>query len=530
MLFRSGFKNYDYENIHLDAEYGKRGISGKLVINDQNGSLFIDGTINLEDKIPSFNFTAGMQNIYPNRLNLTKQYEDADFSVKMKANFQGSSIDNLTGTINIDSLYFNASHKSYFMEHLSIKASNKNSLNTLTVNSEFIKAKIEGSYKYKTLPHSLTNIVHHYLPSVFPEKIRIKEVNNNFDFDINVFDTKILETMLNIPLHLYTPATIKGYVSDQTQRVRLEGYFPRLRYKNNYIESGMFMCTNSSDQIESKVRFTNRKSNDAFNVSLFATAATDGIQTTIDWGNNANMTYSGKLATMTQFVRTKEQPTILKTTVDIEPTHVILNDTTWNIHSSTVVVDSGKVDIDNFCFSSQERFIRIDGKMSNNPIDAINVELKDINIGYVFDIIQVTDDVVFEGDATGKVYASNVFADPKLNAHLNFSDFALNDGSLGSLDVKANWDNQVKGIYLDAHIAEGEIAESTVRGYIYPLQPNAGLDLRIDAKELNIKFIERYMESIVEDLQGRVSGNVHFYGKFKELTLDGTVKIGRAHV
>ncbi len=302
-----GFKNYDYENIHLDAEYGKRGISGKLVINDQNGSLFIDGTINLEDKIPSFNFTAGMQNIYPNRLNLTKQYEDADFSVKMKANFQGSSIDNLTGTINIDSLYFNASHKSYFMEHLSIKASNKNSLNTLTVNSEFIKAKIEGSYKYKTLPHSLTNIVHHYLPSVFPEKIRIKEVNNNFDFDINVFDTKILETMLNIPLHLYTPATIKGYVSDQTQRVRLEGYFPRLRYKNNYIESGVFMCTNSNDQIESKVRFTNRKSNDAFNVSLFATAANDGIQTTIDWGNNANMTYSGKLATMTQFVRTKEQ-------------------------------------------------------------------------------------------------------------------------------------------------------------------------------------------------------------------------------
>ena len=166
--------------------------------------------------------------------------------------------------------------------------------------------------------------------------------------------------------------------------------------------------------------------------------------------------------------------------------------------------------------------------MSNNPIDAINVELKDINIGYVFDIIQVTDDVVFEGDATGKVYASNVFADPKLNAHLNFSDFALNDGSLGSLDVKANWDNQVKGIYLDAHIAEGEIAESTVRGYIYPLQPNAGLDLRIDAKELNIKFIERYMESIVEDLQGRVSGKVHFYGKFKELTLDGTVMTNAA--
>ena len=102
-------------------------------------------------------------------------------------------------------------------------------------------------------------------------------------------------------------------------------------------------------------------------------------------------------------------------------------------------------------------------------------------------------------------------------------NFTLNGGLLGDLDIYGAWDNEKKGIYLDAHIQEKDISKTHVNGFIYPIKPTSGLDLNIDANNLNIKFLEHYMRSIAQDVRGRASGKVHFYGKFKGLTLDGAV-------
>ena len=209
--------------------------------------------------------------------------------------------------------------------------------------------------------------------------------------------------------------------------------------------------------------------------------------------------------------------------VDIKPTDVILNDTIWQVHPSQVVVDSGKIDINDFYFSHADRYIRVDGHISDNPEDTVKVNLKDINIGYVFDIARISDDVNFEGDATGMAYASGVLKKPVLDTRLSIMNFTLNGGLLGDLDIYGAWDNEKKGIYLDAHIQEKDISKTHVNGFIYPIKPTSGLDLNIDANNLNIKFLEHYMRSIAQDVRGRASGKVHFYGKFKGLTLDGAV-------
>ena len=80
-----------------------------------------------------------------------------------------------------------------------------------------------------------------------------------------------------------------------------------------------------------------------------------------------------------------------------------------------------------------------------------------------------------------------------------------------------------EGIYLDARIREKEIARSHVYGYIYPIKPKSALDLQIEADNTNLKFIEYFMSNITPEFNGRASGNVHFYGKFKGLTMEGNV-------
>lgn len=516
------YSNYKYENITLDGEYKRGGFSGNAVIDDQNGSVRVNGSVNLADKVPTFDFLAELDKVRPHDLHLTSQYKDAEFSVKVRANFTGGSIDQMIGEINVDSLLFVAPEKEFFMNNFKVTATRDEDKNLLKVNSEFLTASVEGRFLYRTLPVSVMNIMRRYIPSlILPDKKPI-ETHNNFSFDIHLYNTDILPTLFDIPLKIYAHSTVKGYFNDQMQRLRVEGYFPRLQYNNMFMESGLVICENPSDQFRARARFTNLKKNGAVNISLDTQAQNDQLTTTIHWGNNGAVTYSGQLATVAQFFRTAGEKPLLKAVVDIRPTDIILNDTLWQVHPSQVVVDSGRVDVNDFYFSHRDRFIRIDGRLSALPEDTVKVSLKDINIGYVFDIANL-DDVDFEGDATGTAYASGVLQKPVLNTRLFIRNFSLNGGLLGDMNIYGAWHDEKEGIFLDAHIRDKNATHSRVDGYIFPLKPKSGLDLNIYADSLNIKFLEHYMKSVAQDINGRASGKVHFYGKFKALNLDGSV-------
>ena len=517
------YSRYRYENITLDGEYKQGGFNGKVALDDPNGSIYLNGDVNVSSRIPTFNFQAIINKLRPHDLNLTSKYPDTEFSLKLRANFTGGSVDEMIGEINVDSLEFMSPEKQYFMNNMNIRASKQNNENQLRLTSEFLTASVEGKFQYHTLPASILNIMRKYVPSlILPPKKPI-ETHNNFQFDIHIYNTDILSTIFDIPLTVYTHSTLKGYFNDPLQRLRVEVYFPRLQYKNNFIESGMILCENPSDHIRARVRLTNLKKKGAVNLSLDAQAKDDNISTTLNWGNSAAVTYSGQLAAVAKFLRTEGEKPLLKAMVEVKPTDIILNDTLWQIHPSQVVVDSGKVDVNNFYFSHQDRYVRINGRLSDNPQDSVKVDLKDINMGYVFDIASISDDVNFEGDATGTAYASGVFKKPVMNTRLFIKNFSLNQGRLGDLNIYGEWDNENRGIRLDASIKDISTTPSRVTGIIHPLKPESGLDLNIEANELNLKFLEHYMKSIANDIKGRATGKVHFYGKFKGLNLDGAV-------
>lgn len=517
------YSRYRYENITLDGEYKQGGFNGKVALDDPNGSIYLNGDVNVSSRIPTFNFQAIINKLRPHDLNLTSKYPDTEFSLKLRANFTGGSVDEMIGEINVDSLEFMSPEKQYFMNNMNIRASKQINENQLRLTSEFLTASVEGKFQYHTLPASILNIMRKYVPSlILPPKKPI-ETHNNFQFDIHIYNTDILSTIFDIPLTVYTHSTLKGYFNDPLQRLRVEGYFPRLQYKNNFIESGMILCENPSDHIRARVRLTNLKKKGAVNLSLDAQAKDDNISTTLNWGNSAAVTYSGQLAAVAKFLRTEGEKPLLKAMVEVKPTDIILNDTLWQIHPSQVVVDSGKVDVNNFYFSHQDRYVRINGRLSDNPQDSVKVDLKDINMGYVFDIASISDDVNFEGDATGTAYASGVFKKPVMNTRLFIKNFSLNQGRLGDLNIYGEWDNENRGIRLDASIKDISTTPSRVTGIIHPLKPESGLDLNIEANELNLKFLEHYMKSIANDIKGRATGKVHFYGKFKGLNLDGAV-------
>ena len=204
------YSRYRYENITLDGEYKQGGFNGKVALDDPNGSIYLNGDVNVSSRIPTFNFQAIINKLRPHDLNLTSKYPDTEFSLKLRANFTGGSVDEMIGEINVDSLEFMSPEKQYFMNNMNIRASKQNNENQLRLTSEFLTASVEGKFQYHTLPASILNIMRKYVPSlILPPKKPI-ETHNNFQFDIHIYNTDILSTIFDIPLTVYTHSTLKG--------------------------------------------------------------------------------------------------------------------------------------------------------------------------------------------------------------------------------------------------------------------------------------------------------------------------------
>ena len=181
------YSRYRYENITLDGEYKQGGFNGKVALDDPNGSIYLNGDVNVSSRIPTFNFQAIINKLRPHDLNLTSKYPDTEFSLKLRANFTGGSVDEMIGEINVDSLEFMSPEKQYFMNNMNIRASKQNNENQLRLTSEFLTASVEGKFQYHTLPASILNIMRKYVPSlILPPKKPI-ETHNNFQFDIHIY-------------------------------------------------------------------------------------------------------------------------------------------------------------------------------------------------------------------------------------------------------------------------------------------------------------------------------------------------------
>ena len=518
------YSDYHYENITLDGIYKNGGFNGQLALDDENGEVHIDGTFNVAQRISDFNLRASVRGLRPYDLNLSDKYEDSDISLNLMADFTGSSIDDVNGRIRVDSLVLNTSGKqAYFMDNLTITAGQVAGEKEIQLLSPFMTAVLRGDYSYQTVPTSILQTVQRYLPSLITLKKNQVRPSNNFRFDVQLSDGTFFNKMLFVPLEVHMPLSLKGYVNDKDGLLRMEGYFPNLTYNGTRYESATLLCENPSSHMDCRVRGSMLMNSGAMlTLSVDAEAEQDRLKTTVNWGNNTDVTYGGKIAAVTRFHKTEGKNPILQADIDILPTNVVLNDTVWNIRSSHVAVDSGRVYIDNFLFERPDQYLRVDGKITKEEMDSCIIDLKNVDVQYVLDIVKF-DDVEFGGLATGRVSLKNIFDKPDLKTRLNVHRFAVNKGLMGEADIKGVWDNDLPGIRLEADIAEENLSRTRVTGFVSPKLK--ALDLRIEADSTNLDLLTPYFDGIFSEFDARANGLVRLHGGFKTLDFEGGVRV-----
>lgn len=517
------YNDYRYENITLDGQYNAAGFQGEAILNDPNGRLMLNGQFNVYSSPAVYDFHAQVEEFHPHALRLTEKYEGGEFNFKVNAKFQGNTLDNLQGMISIDSLqYINADTDYQFSQFLIHAQKEGNQHREIDILSDFIEGQIVGNYNYSTLHTTINSMLHSYLPSLLSsaQHLNTTKGNNELEFRFNIHNTDILTEVFQLPITIYANSDLRGKIDEANGQINLSAYFPRMRYKEHFIESGTLNLHNRSSKLNAQLRFNQLKSDDALSYVVNMQAHNDTLQTNAHWGNTGSVTNSGRITAHAHFSR-PELRSPLRTSINIAPSHLIISDTLWQIKPSEILSDSGRIYVNNFYVGNENRHLRVNGILSDQPTDTIRADLQDINIAYVFDIADLGID--FSGHATGPAYGCGVLKNPVMFTDLFIRDLGLNNGLLGDTKIHGEWHNDVRGIYLDADIQEPGIARTNAKGYLYPLKPESGMDLQILSDSTNLRFIHGFLDGITSDFHGRASGSARLYGKFKALNLEGNL-------
>ncbi len=221
------------------------------------------------------------------------------------------------------------------------------------------------------------------------------------------------------------------------------------------------------------------------------------MNTLIGWANNKERLFKADISASTLFVEEESEkgPAKLRTEVTLNKSPLIIKDTLWTINPANITIREGKIGIEHFRVDHETQYLSMEGTISKDPADTLLVDLKQIELSYVFDVLNIPV-LQFGGEATGKFYVNDLFNSRMLNTDLEVKNFSFNQVTLGRLNLFSEWDDAQKGILMLGSIYKNDSTWTDVNGYVFPVGPNAGLSLYFDANDINLAFLQPFVDTV----------------------------------
>ena len=470
--------------------------------------------------------------ITPHTLKATAELNDPEYAFRLSTDLTSERtfspdsllLNSLQGHLLVNDLHLRLPDKHYDLERLRLSVLNNETGRHLDVKSDFMEARADGRFTYADLARTAQRLLHTALPSLIPSAPAASD-DCRAHFSLQVADADTLFAATGIDLQLPAPAYVEGLIDGGTSTLAVNADLPHVIYGSEELRNASIVAHQEADSITLLAELQRIMDSEPVSLSLSAQCASDRLHATLSWDDHGSPAQRGQLATLTRFERDTDGR--LQAHLHLHPSQLVIADTIWDVHDADISFKGSTIAVDGVRITQMQRHLVANGQISPSPSDTLWADLRGINLAYVFDLVGF-DDVSFAGRATGRVAAHGLMQRPTVDARLSVSDFTLNGGLLGQLQVEGGFGRKDdRAIDLDAYIEEPiRHRVSHVTALIKPgHEPGRGMELNIWANYLNAYFINDFTSDIFTDLQGRVSGYTRLYGPFKRLDLDGNLAI-----
>ncbi len=524
------YKEYTYAPINIRGKYSDKIFAANIALNDKNIQIK-ETTVKYDGnkRLPVYEFKMQVDSFSPYNLGLTTTHEENLLSFRISSKISGNNPENSNINAIINDFTLKTPTGENKIREFILNANTLESKKTLTVTSDFLNGYLTGNYSYKALGNSFKLALQRVAPSLF-DSYEVAPTTNDFSFDFVINNTSILTKIFNLPVTVKRMSLLQGSCNDTHKLFSLSGNLKNIEYgKKKYRSINFYSVIDSQKNINeievvripaspsSKEPKALTPDND-ITINISSQAANDSLTTNIKWNNLYVPTNKGDVKIDIALQRDNENK--LNVNALLHKGEITQSDTTWLLSPGRITGNGEIITIDNFSLRSNNQHVRINGNIGKSPSDSLSIDLKHMDLEYVFDIIDFHP-VNLGGKVSGNIYASSLLEKIQLNSNLMIKDMTFEQGLIGDMAFNGYWNEERKAIMLKGDAHEEEASRTIVDGFVSPA--NDTLNICVDAQKTRIEFLNHLLPSIMEDVDGRVSGKLYILGGMRRVNMQGAL-------
>ncbi len=530
----------------VDVELTKKGNEMDILLDasSQSASVSLNGYALLAGSASRIDADMELSGVNPAVFGAKGKLADSELSARMSATTVGNNADNLTGRIRLSDVSISRSEGSRLdLSELTLtidsvdNAGQDRSLGLIRsakLTSDWLDADVSGRILPSTLIKELKSMVASVFPTLIPDVNGLTlehPAHNDFTFNINVKGGSAPYVFFNTPVRPLSDIPIRGYVDAAGGKCSLFVTTPYLQQGKNKLIRDVNLKLDMDSflgmaKLNTGLIFPAKKGDAEMAAAIYA--ANDNVNVDLAINPTIQSSVKGRVSMAAAFSRIPDpfhKHGILAVNLNLLPSSVVVGDMAWTVADGNINYSGKRVSISNFLISHGDQFVKIAGTASESPDDFVKVSLNDIDLEYIFNILNINY-VSFGGMATGEVVGSRLLSKtPQARTEfLRVKGLSYNGAVIGDGDLASDYDapQQKVGIYAVIRDPLTRELRANIDGGIWVTRDS--LSFGFDANKVNVGVMKPFVSAFCSDLSGMASGKCKLFGTFSDIDLIGALK------
>ncbi|MBS4069782.1 MAG: translocation/assembly module TamB domain-containing protein [Algoriphagus sp.] len=527
-----GINQYNFTNITTDATYGLNLFRGNLAINDPNLKARVKGYLNLNESIDSVRLNVELDTMFLDRINLMDK--ETFLSGDLDIDTKGITLDKLEGIARFNNIKAGYEGRELEVGDFFFQSLFAGGTRTLSLNSDYLVVAASGQFNLEQMAKDLDILGRQYLAILLNEEqpqadleenfsetysldlnIRMNDINpliQLFQPDLSISKNTILEgafyqTKENTVFNFFTSIDSINYQGNQAYGTNIDFNTSKLLNSKDILAS--FYVYSKEQKVGENLRFKNLGLEaiwDQTNLDLLISLDQDSTQ------SKARIEAETKFSTAGTFLKFK--PSLLR----------VLN-REWQFDPENLVsLSQGEVTIDKLIVSNEEQELGLQGKISPNPEENLDIIIKQVEL----DLLNTITSLDFAGKADGSFRLSNLINQAELDGTLHIEGLEINDFPIGEIDASTTLGAEDLILKVENYFnGQKKIDIEGTLGLAYQ-----NLDMDAQMTQANLVIFEPFLSKYITNLGGTVSGNLQLRGTVEvpELLGSGRIDQGKLRI
>lgn len=515
------FKECRYKDLTLRGDVNNKSFTGRIAHSGEPLDIEITGIADFNGRKPLFDFSIDLDRADLHAMNINKRDSISVLSFKSEVYATGSNLDELNGRLTLDEGRYVYNADTLRSSMVELEAHSNQTRRSLELISDFADVSFTGPTSYAELMKYLQEAMRKYLPGLANEDSRYAGDDKGYSaLSVSVKEIDPLLDAIADGLQLARGSHLDFTMNPATNHLML-------RAESDYIERNKLLITelnmNLSNQGDSLSVYLS--SQDLYagalhlpQLSLMGGAKNDRVLLS-GFFDSAADSLSGVVGLMASIDH--DSVTMRRRlAVDIFPSKLTAGDKTWQLASSRVVVDTASVAVSDFCISSGEEHLHLDGVASRKESDSLTLSMKDFSLHPLTNFVERMGYEI-DGRGNGNATMRAVLAGGVLTADISLDDMRVNEAKVAPLKLSSMWD--VRQQRARIYVINRTTQDSIVRGYYAPATNRYYAEAVLDS--LPLSMLDPMLVSVVTATEGNATARVNILGQGRTASLNGQIDV-----